>query len=151
MLHELDRDPLDFIERDLVAGAIVKLGGARAFMRGHGLRFFQRAAADEIGGDPRRTKCMAPNLYSRTDCRSAALDHGPGISAVHGVFAEASRSGEGGPEQRAFLHFPDARRFDIRIEIGFEIMVCRDGECQGSCRLNCVMIPPIDDAAVLAA
>jgi hypothetical protein len=25
------------------------------------------------------------------------------------------------------------------------------GECQGSCRLNYVMIPPIDDAAVLAA
>jgi hypothetical protein len=25
------------------------------------------------------------------------------------------------------------------------------GECQGSCRLNSVMIPPIDDAAVLAA
>jgi nitrogen-specific signal transduction histidine kinase len=27
----------------------------------------------------------------------------------------------------------------------------RIGECQRSCRLNCVMIPPIDDAAVLAA
>jgi hypothetical protein len=27
----------------------------------------------------------------------------------------------------------------------------RSGECQGSCRLNSVMIPPIDDAAVLAA
>jgi Transposase zinc-ribbon domain len=26
-----------------------------------------------------------------------------------------------------------------------------DGECQGSCRLNSVMIPPIDDAAGLAA
>ena len=25
------------------------------------------------------------------------------------------------------------------------------GECQGSCRLNSVMIPPIDEAAVLAA
>ena len=25
------------------------------------------------------------------------------------------------------------------------------GECQGSCRLNSVMIPPIEDAAVLAA
>jgi hypothetical protein len=25
------------------------------------------------------------------------------------------------------------------------------GECQGSCRLNSVTIPPIDDAAVLAA
>ena len=28
---------------------------------------------------------------------------------------------------------------------------CALGECQGSCRLNSVMIPPIEDAAVLAA
>jgi hypothetical protein len=26
-------DPLDLIERDLVAGAIIELGGARAFVR----------------------------------------------------------------------------------------------------------------------
>jgi hypothetical protein len=55
----LDRDALDFIERDLVAGAIIELGGARAFMRGHGLGFFQRATAGEIGGDACRAACLA--------------------------------------------------------------------------------------------
>jgi hypothetical protein len=30
--------PLDLIERDLVARAIIEFGGARAFVRGHGLR-----------------------------------------------------------------------------------------------------------------
>jgi hypothetical protein len=28
-----DRDPLDLIQRDLVAGAVIELGGARAFVR----------------------------------------------------------------------------------------------------------------------
>jgi hypothetical protein len=32
-----DRNPFDFVECDLVAGAIVDLSRARAFMRGHGL------------------------------------------------------------------------------------------------------------------
>src|ERR1700751_1390749 len=39
-----DCDPLGLIEGDLVADAVVKLGGARAFMRGHGLGVFERAA-----------------------------------------------------------------------------------------------------------
>jgi hypothetical protein len=29
------RNPLDLIERAFIAGAIIELGGARAFMRGH--------------------------------------------------------------------------------------------------------------------
>ena len=55
----LNIDPLDFIERDLVAGAVVKLGRARAFVRGHGLRVFERAAGFEIGADASRAKHVA--------------------------------------------------------------------------------------------
>ena len=40
----LNPDPLDLIERDLVAGTIVELGGSWAFMRGHELCIFERAA-----------------------------------------------------------------------------------------------------------
>ena len=32
---------LDLIERDLVAGAVIKLGCPRAFVRGHGLSVFE--------------------------------------------------------------------------------------------------------------
>jgi hypothetical protein len=53
-----DGDLLNFIERDLVAGAIIELGGARTFVRGHGLRVFQRAAGFEIGGDARGAEGM---------------------------------------------------------------------------------------------
>lgn len=40
----LHPDPLDFVEADLVASAVVKLGGASAGMVGHGGRIFQCAA-----------------------------------------------------------------------------------------------------------
>jgi hypothetical protein len=52
----LNRNALDLIERDLVTGAIVELGGARALVRGHGLGVFKRAAGLEIGGDASRKK-----------------------------------------------------------------------------------------------
>ena len=39
-----NRNPLDFIERDFIAGPIIELGGARTFVRGHGLRVLERTA-----------------------------------------------------------------------------------------------------------
>jgi len=47
-----NRNPLDFIERDLIAGTVVELGGARAFVRSHQLGVFQRAAGLEIAVMP---------------------------------------------------------------------------------------------------
>ncbi len=41
-----DRNPLDLIERDLVAGAVVEPGGARAFVRRHELG---TSGPDEFG------------------------------------------------------------------------------------------------------
>ena len=53
-----NRNPLDLIERDFVAGAIIELGRARAFVRRHSLRVFERAAGFEIGRDARsRGRC----------------------------------------------------------------------------------------------
>jgi hypothetical protein len=46
-----NRNPLDLIERDFIAGAIIELGRAGAFVRGHGLCIFQCAAGVQIGGD----------------------------------------------------------------------------------------------------
>jgi hypothetical protein len=43
-----------FVERDLIAGAIVELGGARTFVRGHRLGVLQRAAGFKKGDDARR-------------------------------------------------------------------------------------------------
>jgi hypothetical protein len=44
----LKSDPLDFVPRQPFAGAVVKLGRARAFMRRHFLRVLERAVIGEI-------------------------------------------------------------------------------------------------------
>jgi len=57
-----DCDLLDFVERDLVAGAVIELGRARTFVRRHDLRVLQSAAGFEIGGDARGAKVWQPIL-----------------------------------------------------------------------------------------
>ena len=47
-----NRNPLHLIEHDLVASAVVKLGGARAVVRRHGLGVFERAARLEGRAGP---------------------------------------------------------------------------------------------------
>jgi hypothetical protein len=61
-ITRLDRDPLDLIERDGVAGAVIELGRPRALVRRHGLCILERAAGLEIGGDAGRPEHMAPEL-----------------------------------------------------------------------------------------
>jgi hypothetical protein len=55
-------DPLYLVERDLIAGAVVELGGARAFVHGHGLGVFERVAGLEIGGEPVARNTWQPSL-----------------------------------------------------------------------------------------
>ena len=43
-IQDLNCYPFDFIERDFIACPIVQFSGARAFVRGHGLRVFEREA-----------------------------------------------------------------------------------------------------------
>jgi hypothetical protein len=57
-----NRNPFDLIERDLITGTVVQLGGARAFVRGHELGVFECAAGFEIGADPGRPKGVAADL-----------------------------------------------------------------------------------------
>ena len=45
-----NRDPLDLIERDLVAVPVVELGGPRPFVGGDGLGVLHSAAVLEVGG-----------------------------------------------------------------------------------------------------
>ena len=64
----LNRDPLDLIERDLIAGAIIELRGARAFMRRHRLCILQSPPASKYVVMP-----VALNVQPiRTRPRSAA-------------------------------------------------------------------------------
>ena len=87
----LDRNPLDLIARDLVAGAIVKLRRSRAFVRRHYLGVFERAAGFEIGGDPRRAESMAADPNARAKIGGAPRHSstgclGRGASCHHDKF-----------------------------------------------------------------
>jgi hypothetical protein len=57
----LDRDPLNFIERDFIMSAVIKFGCPRRFMVGDLLRDFQLTAVLQIGGDAGRTESMIAN------------------------------------------------------------------------------------------
>jgi Trypsin-like peptidase domain len=52
-------NPLDLVERDLVARSVIKLRRARRLMRGNRLGIFNRTAILQICGDPGCTKCVA--------------------------------------------------------------------------------------------
>jgi hypothetical protein len=69
-----DRNPLDLINCNLVAGAVIEFCRARAFMRSHGLRVLQRAAGFKIGGDARGAEGMATDPGARAELGGAALD-----------------------------------------------------------------------------
>jgi hypothetical protein len=57
-----NRNALDLIEGDLIACAVIELGGARTFMRGHELGVFERAAGFEVGGDTGCPESVAADL-----------------------------------------------------------------------------------------
>src|ERR1700691_2708202 len=56
--RRLNRDPLYFVERKLVAGSVVELGGARTFLRRHGLRVFERAVVGQKVSIARRQRAV---------------------------------------------------------------------------------------------
>ena len=79
----LDRNTLDLIEGNLVPRAIIELGRAWAFMRGHGLGVFERAARVEISRDAGRPEDVATKLAFETGLGGAAADHFIGVNTVH--------------------------------------------------------------------
>ena len=82
----LDHNPLDLIEADLVAAAVIELRRSRRGMVRHRGGLFERAAILEIGGDPGRPEAMVAELGSDAGCRGAPADHRIGIRLrQHGV------------------------------------------------------------------
>ena len=56
---------------------------ARAFVRGHDLRVLQSAAGLKIGRDAGSAESVAADPNSRAEISRAALNHAPGVNAVH--------------------------------------------------------------------
>ena len=120
-----NRDPLDLIERDLVPGAIVELGGARAFVRRHCLRIFQRAALIEIGGDASCPEHMTAELDLETRFGRAPPDHLIGVDAVHRVLRQPAGLAGGRAEEGGLAGIADAGRVEIFVDELFELVMRR--------------------------
>ena len=92
-------------------------------MRGHGLRVLERPAGFEIGRDPGRAEGMAADPDPRPEIGGAALDHSPGVDAVHRLFGQRADAAGGGAEQESLAFVADAGGLNVSIKIGFEIVM----------------------------
>jgi len=107
MFYPLNRDPLDLIKRYLVAGAVIELSCAAM-----ACAFLERPAGLEIGGDPRGAEGVTADLNSRAEIRRAALNHAPGIDAVHRLFRQRISAASSGAEEGALAVVADAGGLD---------------------------------------
>jgi hypothetical protein len=94
-------------------------------VRGHDLRVLERAAGFEIGGDARGAESMAANPNSRAEIGGAALNHTPGVNAVHRLFRQRVCAANGGAEEGALAVVADAGDLDVSVKVSFEIVMRR--------------------------
>jgi hypothetical protein len=94
-------------------------------MRRHGLSIFQSAASLEIGGDASGAEGMTADADSRAEIGGAALDHAPGVDAVHRVFRQRVGPANSGAEQGGLAVVADAGGLDVGVQVRFEIMMRR--------------------------
>ena len=120
-----NRNPLDLVERNLVAGAVVELRRARAGMVSHGLSVFERAAVGEKIRESGRPKCVAAHVGVDAGLLGAPADHAPDIDAVHRQRRQRAAMPVGGAEQGSPFRSEQPGRMHVGVEIGFEIVMRR--------------------------
>ena len=120
-----NRDPLDLIERDLIAGAVIELRRARAGVVGHRLGVFERAAVGEEIREPRRAEGVAAHVGVDGGFFGAAADHAPDIDAVHRQRRQRAAMPVGGAEQGSPFRPEQPGSMHVGVEIGFEIVMRR--------------------------
>jgi len=124
-VHWLNQDPLDFVKRDLIAGAVVELGSPPRFVGRDRLGIFDRASVLQVGCDPRGSKSVAANSLRKACLPSPSLHHAKGVAPRH-----ATRGNVPVPIDRAeegrLLVFCDASGLDIAIQIRLGVVAGRD-------------------------
>src|ERR1700733_3751716 len=115
---------LDFILREPLFAAVVKLGRAGTLMRGHRLSMFERAAVLEIGRDTSRTETMVADRGMDAGRHCATADHAPGIGLCHWLPCQHSRIVPWTcAEQPSFAVVGDARCIDVYPQfLGKDVM-----------------------------
>ena len=121
----LNHDPFDLIEADLVAGAVIELGGAGGLVGGDGLGVFDRAAVEQVGGDAGGAEGVAVGGDAQFCLAHPSLDHAEDIDAVHAVRGDGAALGHGAP-QRGALFVSDPCGPKIGIEVFLGVVVSGD-------------------------
>ena len=121
----LNRDPLDLIKRDLIAGAIIELRGARAFVRRDGLRVLERPAVLEIGRDAGGAEGMAADPDAEADDRRRGAGSCARRRRGSSAFRSARRCGQRRSGRGGSCRHRDAGGLDVGIEVGFGLVVRR--------------------------
>ena len=105
-----DRDPLDFIESQLLASAIVKLRRARRGVVRHRRGFFESTAVLEVGGDSRRPEAVVAELGFDPGRRGAPGDHRIGVRLRQHSARQLPHAPADRVKQRAFrMRAPKSR------------------------------------------
>src|SRR5208282_1897740 len=86
--HPAKADAFNLVLCEPLFPAVIKLGRARALVRGHFLRVLKRAAVGEVSGDPGGAKRVASNFSRDAGHLGASADHAPGIGLVHGAVGQ---------------------------------------------------------------
>ena len=123
MFGRLDHDSLHFIERNLVAGAVVELRRPRRFVGGNSLGVLDGAAVLEVGGDARGPERVAARRRGKGGGRGATLDHPEDVNAASSAVSVKARRLSSAPEQRPGLLVADAGSVEIGIKIRFGVVM----------------------------
>ena len=62
-------------------------------------------------------KRVATDADARAEIGGAALDHAPGVDAVHRVFGQDAGAADGGAEQGSLAAVADDGRHDVGVEV----------------------------------
>src|SRR3954468_13054090 len=94
-------DPLDLVEGDGLAAAVVELGGPGGSVRSHLLGVLEQAAVLEVGGDAARPPGVAADPGGDAGGSGTAADHAVDVGPIHWSPGEPAGAAPGGAEQRA--------------------------------------------------
>jgi hypothetical protein len=116
----LDRDPLDFIERDFVSAAVIKLGCPWRFVVSDLLRDFEFAAVLQIRRDAGRAEGMIADARFDAGRLRPPADDAVGVLLEEGIGCKLASLAAGGAEEIAVDVIGDAGGFDIIVQtLGF--------------------------------
>ena len=121
----LNRDPLHFIERDLIARSVIELRRPRRFVRRDHGSIFKRAAVLQIRRYPGRPKRVAARGGGEPGRECPTFHHPEDVRTRHWILRDLP-PGIDAPEERRLLVVTDARSIEIRVEVCFGVVMAGD-------------------------